>query len=224
MSINRPYTTIASLPRTIPVFPLPGALLLPRGQLPLNIFEPRYLAMVDCAMAGDRIIGMVQPASIVGPDDGSSALHGVGCAGRITRIGETGDGRYVLTLDGIARFHVKQEILVTTPFRQCTVDYCDFEGDLIERAGEDAVDRGTIVATLRRFAEARELQIDWAEIDRANNELLVNALSMISPFGVKEKQALLEARDLRTRGEILVAITELELARGKGPAGSTVLQ
>jgi Lon protease-like protein len=224
MSINRPYTSIEHLPRRIPVFPLPGALLLPRGQLPLNIFEPRYVSMIDAAMAGDRIIGMVQPVNPSGPDVGANTLHEIGCAGRITRIGETGDGRYVLTLDGIARFRILEEIQTATLFRQCLVEFRDFDVDLIDRAGEEAVDRDKVIETLRRFADARDLRVDWTEINRANNELLVNALSMICPFGVKEKQALLEAGDLKTRGDMLVAITELELARGIAPEGTTLLQ
>ena len=224
MSINRPYRTINSLPEVIPVFPLPGAILLPRGQLPLNIFEPRYISMVDSALAGDRIVGMIQPVETAGVDCGANALHPVGCVGRITRIAETGDGRYILTLTGVARFRVLEELEMCTQFRQCRVDYRSFENDLIDRSGENLVDRGKVITTLRRFAEARDLRIDWQEIERASNELLVNALSMISPFGVSEKQALLEAGDLKSRGDVLVAITELELARNNGPQGSKILQ
>lgn len=219
MSINRPYGTIEDLARAIPVFPLPGALLLPRGQLPLNIFEPRYVAMADAALASHRLIGMVQPAAHAGPS--TLDLHSVGCVGRITQIAETGDGRYLITLYGVCRFRIVNEISAITPFRQCEVDYGDFASDLIERAGESDVDRENVVTALRRFAEARKLQVDWKEIDQAHNEMLVNALSMISPFGPEEKQALLEARDLKTRAEVLVAVTEMELARA-GQAPSTL--
>ena len=146
MSINRPYKSIAALPEVIPVFPLPGAILLPRGQLPLNIFEPRYVEMIDAALAGSRIIGMIQPAQSLGQNVGGNILHPVGCTGRITRIAETGDGRYVLTLTGVVRFRVAEELSVSTMFRQCRVDYSQFEYDLIDRAGEEEVDRSKVIS------------------------------------------------------------------------------
>lgn len=217
MSINRPYEKIDELARAIPVFPLPGALLLPRGPMPLNIFEPRYMAMTDAALASHRLIGMVQPAAPHGRrgDD----LHDIGCVGRITQIAETGDGRYLMTLYGVCRFRIVKEIPAITPFRQFEVDYSEFGEDLIERAGENEVDRAKVVSALRRFADAKQMRIDWKEIEQADNELLVNALSMVSPFGVEEKQALLEAVDLKARAEVLVAVTELELARaGQSPS------
>lgn len=213
MSINRPYRTIEELAGVIPVFPLSGALLLPRGQLPLNIFEPRYVAMVDDAIKSHRLIGMVQPVGDIGGDPGRPAIHDVGCVGRITQIAETGDGRYILTLTGVLRFLVEQELTVLTPYRQCRVSYESFSTDLIERAGEERVDRETVIEALRKFAEVRQLRIDWQEIERAHNEMLVNALSMMCPFGAREKQALLEAVDLKARAEVLVAITEMEAAR-----------
>ena len=221
MSINKPYRDPDEMPAVLPVFPLEAALMLPRGQLPLNIFEPRYLAMIDDAMKADRIIGMIQPALVGSSDHGARSLQAVGCAGRLTQIAETGDGRYVITLTGIARFRVIEELSVTTPYRQCRVDFSDFSEDFQPRAGEKAVDREGLVKALRSFATATRLTIDWKAIDEAQNEELVNALAMMSPFGPKEKQALLEAPDLKTRAEVLIAITEIELARGRN-ASSTL--
>lgn len=213
MSMNTPYLGPEQVPDVIPVFPLTGALLLPRGQLPLNIFEPRYLAMVDNVLKGDRIIGLIQPVSE--ETAGAPLLLPVGCAGRLTQFAETGDGRYLVTLTGIARFRILEELPAPTPYRQCRVDFSDFHTDFTPRAGEDSVDRDSVLATLRQFAAANDLQIDWKSIREAPNEALVNALSMMSPYGPMEKQALLEAPDLQRRAEVLVAITESQLARGK---------
>lgn len=216
--MSAPYTSIDSLPASIPVFPLPGALLLPRGQMPLNIFEPRYLTMIDDAMKTNRIIGMVQP-------DGATAsakpsLYVLGCAGRITSFSETGDGRYLVTLTGIARYQIAQELSVITPYRQCRVDFSPYASDLDSAAGEDEVDRDGLMRTLRNFAEAHNFTVDWDGIDDAPNDALVNALSMMSPFGPREKQALLEAADLKTRADVLIAIAEIELARNAGETSS----
>lgn len=210
MSLNESYKNPEALPASFPIFPLAKALLLPRGQLPLNIFEPRYLAMVDDVMKQDRIIGMIQPNP-----DADPALFPVGCAGRITQLAETGDGRYLVTLTGIARFRLLEELEVATPYRQARADFTPFTVDFSPRAGEDEVDRDGLLRTLRSFAESNELQLDWDSILEAPNEALVNALSMMSPFGAKEKQALLEAKDLKGRADVLVAMTEFELARGK---------
>lgn len=213
MSINIPYQGPDELPSVIPVFPLSGALLLPRGQLPLNIFEPRYVAMVDDVLKSHRVIGMVQPDQEA-PDSDPPRLFAVGCAGRLTQVAETGDGRYVLTLTGVARYRIAEEVEAGTPYRQCRVDFAPFREDFLPRAGEEAVDRNALLTTLGNFADANELQIDWHSVQDAPNEALVNALSMMSPYGPREKQALLEAPDLRTRAEVLVAITEVVLARG----------
>jgi hypothetical protein len=212
--MNTSYLGPEQVPNVIPVFPLAGALLLPRGQLPLNIFEPRYLAMIDDALKADRVIGLIQPASEEA-SSGVPALLSVGCAGRLTQFAETGDGRYLVTLTGIARFRIVEEIAAPTPYRQCRVDFSAFHADFTPREGEDAVDRDSVLATLRQFADANDLQIDWQSIREAPNEALVNALSMMSPYGPREKQALLEAPNLRRRAEVLVAITESQLARGK---------
>ena len=210
MSSNVAYSGPQEMPETVPVFPLSGALLLPRGQMPLNIFEPRYMAMVDHAMQRDRLIGIVQP----NPDKGDTGqLYSVGCVGRITQLAETGDGRYHLTLTGIARFKIVNEAKTITPFMQYAVDWVPFLHDYTARYGEDAVDRSSVMQALRSFSEANDVPVDWDSVKDAPNEALVNALSMMCPYGVREKQALLEAADLKSRGEMLVAITEMELAK-----------
>ncbi|MGL4440170.1 MAG: LON peptidase substrate-binding domain-containing protein [Bosea sp. (in: a-proteobacteria)] len=224
MSMNAVYHGPGDCPSIIPLFPLPGALLLPRGQMPLNIFEPRYLAMIDDAMKSHRLIGVIQP-----DDDASDstrltpALYRIGCIGRITQLAETGDGRYLLTLTGVARFQLVDELRAVTPYRQATVSYDGFTKDFEARAGEDQVDRVNLLKALKEFALANELKIDWKGVNEAPNEALVNALSMMAPFGAREKQALLEASDLKTRADMLIAITEMELARG-GSDSDTTLQ
>src|SRR5215208_544720 len=196
MGMNAVYRGPEDCPSVIPVFPLPGALLLPRGQMPLNIFEPRYLAMVDEVLKTNRIIGMVQPDADNDPLANVPKLYRVGCAGRITQFAETGDGRYLITLIGIARFRIEEEAPTTLPFRLCRVTFLTFAADFVARAGEDEVDRAAVLKALRAFAEATDLKLDWKGVEQAPNEALVNALSMMSPFGPKEKQALLEAPDL----------------------------
>jgi uncharacterized protein len=223
MPINAPYHDAAELPETISVFPLAGALLLPRGQMPLNIFEPRYLALIDDALRGNRLIGMIQPDTShdTSPDKSSHgdnpSLFRIGALGRITQFGETGDGRYMIELTGICRFRTLEEIRVETPYRQFRVTYESFDGDLVARMGEDDVDREALLRVLSDFLKANNLKADWDGIEKAPNEALVNALAMMSPFGVPEKQALLEAADLKTRAEILIAVTEMELAKNNTP-------
>lgn len=212
--MNVAYKTVAELPTVLPIFPLPGALLLPRGQMPLNIFEPRYLAMVDDAMKTHRIVGMVQPDGGEGRE--RPTLHLLGCAGKITSFAETGDGRYLITLTGVARYHIEEELTVITPYRQCRVDFGGYAADLDEDAQQGAVDREGLLRTLRDFAKAHDLSVDWDGVDDAPNDVLVNALSMMSPFGPREKQALLEAADLKTRADVLIAIAEVELRREGG--------
>lgn len=223
MPMNASYRGPADLPHVIPVFPLPGALLLPRGQMPLNIFEPRYLAMIDDALRdGHRLIGMIQPDPAQAADDDTPPLYRVGCVGRITQLAESGDGRYLIELTGIARFEIEEELTVATSYRQCRVTYT-FLDDFEPRKGEAAVDREALLKALREFLEANNLKADWDGIEKAPNEALVNALAMMSPYGAPEKQALLEAKDLKTRAEILVAVTEIELAK-KNTDGETKLQ
>jgi Lon protease-like protein len=213
MSVNKPYVRPEELPSVIPVFPLSGVLLLPRSELPLTIFEPRYMAMIDDALLAHRIIGIIQPQDGL-QSKAATGLCEVGCAGRITQFAETGDGRYIISLTGIARFRVVQELTVLTAYRQCEVDLTAFARDFVPRAGENEVNRAEVLRTLREFAKANSLKIDWKGIENTPNEPLVNELSMLSPFGPREKQALLEAKDLRYRAEVLVAMTEIELARG----------
>jgi len=224
MPMNAQYRGPIEMPGVIPVFPLPGALLLPRGQMPLNIFEPRYLAMVDDALRdGHRLIGMIQPDVAHAGSTDKPSLYKIGCVGRITQLAESGDGRYLIELTGVARFRIEEELKVATPYRQCRVTYAPFADDFIARKGENAVDRTALLAALTDFLKANDLKADWEGIERAPNEALVNALAMMSPYGTAEKQALLEAPDLKTRAEVLIAITEIELAK-KNTEGEPQLQ
>jgi Lon protease-like protein len=202
------------MPRLMPVFPLAGALLLPRRPIQLTIFEPRYLAMLDDALSGERLIGMIQPNAGDETEEPAPALYPIGCAGRIVQYAEIGDDRCFLTLMGVARFRVAEERATATPYRLVRPDFSDFAEDFEEGLGETTVDRKSLVEALRAFAEANEIKIDWDDVDKASNETLVNGLAMLSPYGAKEKQALLEAADLKSRAEILVAISQMQLARG----------
>jgi Lon protease-like protein len=221
--MNVVYDGPSDLPDAIPVFPLTGALLLPRGQMPLNIFEPRYVQMVDAALRGTRLIGMIQPEADQEPDATAPKLYRVGCVGRIVQFAETGDGRYLISLAGVSRFAVEEELATTTPYRQCRITAAPFASDFKPRLGEEEVDREAVVAALAKFTEATGLKIDWDGVEKAPNEALVNALSMMAPFGTREKQALLEAPDLKIRAETLVAITEMELTK-TDPGSQTTLQ
>jgi Lon protease-like protein len=218
---NAHYRLVSDLPATVPVFPLLEALLLPGGRMPLNVFEPRYLQLVDDAMRGARIIGMVQPAL-----DGSKRhddepeLCQVGCMGRIISLSETGDGRYLISLQGICRYRILQELAVRTPFRQCRI--APFVGDLEEDRGAGEVNRPALLKAFRAYLQANELEADWESVSRADNTMLVNALSMMAPYGAAEKQALLEAPDLKTRADTLIAITEMTLARDNDDFGSSL--
>jgi Lon protease-like protein len=215
------YRGPADMPETIPVFPLTGALLLPRGRLPLNIFEPRYLAMTEDAMSGARIIGMIQPEK---PEASTPPpLFPVGCAGRIVSYEETADGRILLTLSGVSRFRLRDELNVGTLYRQCRVDFTEFAGDFAADPTGASVDRQALLQTLRNYLETNRIEADWSGIRDAPIEALVNGLSMMSPFGTREKQALLEAADLKSRADLLIAITEFSLAE-PGEDGETSLQ
>lgn len=224
MPMNATYRQPGDLAEVIPVFPLAGALLLPRGQMPLNIFEPRYIVMIDDALRlTHRLIGMIQPDTAhPGPEERPN-LYRVGCVGRITQLAESGDGRYLIQLTGIVRYRIVEELVVPTPYRQCRVHYNDFIDDFTARKGESAVDRPHLLQALRQFLEVNNLKADWDGIENAPNEALVNALAMMSPYGPAEKQALLEAPDLKTRADILIAMTEIELAK-KNTGGETPLQ
>ncbi|MBI1622820.1 LON peptidase substrate-binding domain-containing protein [Aquamicrobium zhengzhouense] len=218
---NARYRTADDLPETVIVFPLETALLLPGGRMPLNIFEPRYLEMVDHALRHDRLIGMIQPR-LDGAlrEDGEPELCDVGCIGRITSFAETGDGRYLISLQGVCRFRVSSELHVKTPFRQCRIS--SFLTDLDADAGAADVDRPALLKAFRAYLKANELDADWDSVSRAENATLVNALSMMAPYGPAEKQALLEAPDLKTRAETLIAITEIALARNDDEFGTSL--
>ncbi len=217
MAGNKRYESAADLPDRVPVFPLAGALLLPSGQMPLNIFEPRYIAMIDAAMAGDRLVGMIQPALDASEGAAVPPLCDVGCLGRITQFSETGDGRYGIMLTGVCRFRVAEELAVDTPFRQCRISVDGFS-DLSEpRGGEDAVDRSALLRTLRDYLAANDLEADWEGVNRASNASLVTALSMMSPWGPPEKQALLKSPDHAARARTLIAIAEMALAGANAP-------
>ncbi|MEM7296056.1 MAG: LON peptidase substrate-binding domain-containing protein [Pseudomonadota bacterium] len=202
------------LPETIPVFPLPGALLLPRARLPLHIFEPRYLAMLDdCLKTSHRLIGMVQPYEAPG---GESKLHRIGCAGRVTAFSETEDGRYMVTLSGVSRYRVQQEVSGFAPYRRCEVAWDGFERDMGGAEKDTGFDRGQFMGLLRRFFEDRQLSTDWDTLSEAEDELLLNSLSMLCPFEPEDKQALLEAPSLSTRRETLITLIEFALRSGSG--------
>jgi len=204
------YIRAADLPQVIPVFPLSGVLLLPRGQLPLNIFEPRYLNMVDDAMAGDRIIGMIQPTGGLGP---LPSLSPIGCAGRITSFNETSDGRYLITLTGVARYRIITELPTQAPYRQVRAAFETWEGDLTAPpAGEGGLDREGFLDALKAYLETRGLDIDWDTAETAPPEALVNSLAMALPFEPSEKQALLEAANLDARAEVLTALMRIGAA------------
>ena len=204
------YVHLGDLPATLPVFPLTGVLLLPRGLLPLNVFEPRYLAMIDAAFTGSRLIGMIQPTMHEDKNLRPPLSH-VGCAGRITSYQETDDGRYVIALTGICRFAVAEELQVETPYRQIRPDYAPFAGDLVENVNAQDFPRDRLAVALRDYLSQRDLKADWESVMSAPAESLVNALSMTCPFEPAEKQALLEARTLPERADTLVAL--LEMAR-----------
>ncbi|WP_370160259.1 LON peptidase substrate-binding domain-containing protein [Limimaricola soesokkakensis] len=206
--------TGADLPDTIPVFPLPGALLLPRARLPLHIFEPRYLAMVEDVMkTPERLIGMIQPYE---SPSGEVRLHDIGCAGRLTAFSETEDGRYMITLAGVSRFRIRREVEGFTPYRRCAVDWSGFERDRGAVEADPGMRRDQFLKLLARFFDEQGLQTDWENLREAEDELLINSLSMLCPFDCEERQALLEAPDLPGRRETLVTLIEFALRGGSG--------
>ncbi|PWE33505.1 ATP-dependent protease [Maritimibacter sp. 55A14] len=208
--MNRP-----DLPDSIPVFPLPGALLLPRARLPLHIFEPRYLAMLDDTLkTPHRLIGMVQPQEV--PHRAERRLHSIGCAGRVTAFSETEDGRYMITLTGKSRFRIREEIAGFSPYRRADVSWNGFERDLGGPEQDEDFDREGFMAQLCRYFEEAGLSTDWDSMKGAENELLINSLSMLCPFDPEEKQALLEAPCLKTRRETLVTLIEFALHGQQG--------
>ncbi len=214
------YKTATDLPQVIPVFPLNGALLLPGGVLPLQIFEPRYLNMVDDAMAGDRMIGMVQTRA--GGDAERPRLARVGCAGRITSYSEAGDGRYMIALTGVSRFEAGAELGLPTPYRQVRAVYDLFAEDLaVDDDAELEFDRAPFLNLLRRYLDQRQLGVEWEAVNAAPGPALINSLCMALPFGAPEKQALLEAPGLDERRVTLQALLEIEAAATRDDGNDT---
>lgn len=225
---NATYACAEDISGQVPVFPLSGALLLPGGQMPLNIFEPRYLAMIDDALCGNRLIGMVQPRFDQAEADQAAenqerdrpSLCEIGCLGRITAFQESGDSRYLINLSGICRYRIVRELEGRHGYRRCEVAV--FATEFARTEDGTGVDRETLLATFRKYLKANDLEADWKSIREASNETLVTALCMMSPYGPAEKQALLEADDLKTRAETLIAITEIALARNSTDNGTSL--
>ena len=215
---NARYLKPADLPQSVAVFPLSGALLLPGGQLPLNIFEPRYLAMFDAAVSGNRLIGMIQPA--MGEAADSTQLSHMGCLGRITSFTETGDGRYIASLTGICRFRLIDEISGHHPYRSFHI--APFVADLKSEDEEGTVDRAALLAAFKAYLEANKLEADWESVERASNLTLVNSLSMMAPFEPAEKQALLEAPSDAERAATLLALLQMGAMQQDTPGGRSV--
>ncbi len=202
-----------TLPEVIPVFPLPGALLLPRSNLPLHVFEPRYLAMLDDVLkTPERLIGMIQPLSIPGREE--TTLTTIGCAGRITQFTETDDGRYMITLTGVSRYRVLSEVEGFTPYRRAEVSWDSFEQDTGPEEHDPSFDRPRFLELLERYFTSKGLNTDWETLQEAGDELLVNSLSMLLEFAPEDKQALLEAPSLLTRRETLITLIEFALHGG----------
>ena len=211
MKSLKEYNNTAELPPKLSVFPLPGALLLPRTQLPLNIFEPRYLEMIDDALSSNRLIAMIQTQA-----DNNGRLFKVGCVGKIISYNELTNNRMLITLSGVCRFSVGQELEVVTPYRQFQVDYKEFSNDLIKGFDEENVDREKLQLCLKKYLDHNNLDVDWESIKNSPTELLVNSLCLLSPYRPEEKQALLEAKTLSERNEILIAMTEMSMSSESG--------
>jgi uncharacterized protein len=206
------------LPDIIPIFPLTGVLLLPRGRLPLNIFEPRYLAMTRDALGGERLIGMIQPSD---PGEGgmNPAVYPIGCAGRITSFSETDDGRYLITLTGTSRFRIREELPLLSGYRRVVPDWSAFAGDL--DPAEPRFDRERLVRELKAYFAQRQIEADWSLIDKTPSEHLVSSIAMLCPFAPSEKQALLEAADLNARAELLTALVEMASVTATAEGGAS---
>ena len=216
------YRGPADLPRSIAVFPLRRAILLPRAGLPLNVFEPRYLAMLDDVMSGSRVLGIVQPASGDSDESPTGKTAPLRRVGRVTAYQELDDGRLGIALTGIARCALEGEVASPKPYRTFTVGFGPYLDDFVAGSGEDDVDRQSLLAALKTYLEARGQRADWSAISKSSSESLVNMLALASPYGAEEKQALLEASTLKARAEALIALAEMELATGAGGSGSTL--
>jgi Lon protease-like protein len=200
------YRKPADLPQTIALFPLSNALLFPRTVLSLNVFEPRYLNMVDDALAGERLIGMIQPAA-GDENDPAPELSEIGTLGRITMFSETDDGRYLITLTGVSRFTLEREIKAGTPYRQALVSYDQFGDDFTPSSG-GAIDRPALIRSLKGYAALHGFQVDWNAVEQAPTEIIVNMAAQLCPFDPVAKQALLEAQTLEDRCRTLIALLE----------------
>ena len=224
MGVTDHYRKITDIPQRIPLFPLQEAILLPRTNLPLNIFEPRYLNMVDDALAGGRLIGMIQPVVsdliAMRPEDDDVSLRNVGCVGRVTAFQESEDGHNLITLTGICRFDTDVELAGDTPYRMWDVRYDRFKTDIVPGLGEDEIDRDHLLSVLKEYLKVNSLEADWSSIRKSSNEFLVNTLSIISPYGPEEKQALLEADNLKARADVLIALAQMELAAPDDGSGT----
>lgn len=216
--MTRHYRSVADLSTTIPVFPLSGALLLPHAPLPLNIFEPRYLAMIDAALGSSRLVGMIQPEGATERDVPAPPIYKTGCVGRLTSYSETEDGRYLITLTGVCRFHVDQELDVTTPYRQVIASYAGFDEDLQLTDNERILDRERLMTALQHYFNSNDLRGDWDSIQKAPAETLINSLAMICPFAPTEKQALLEAATPADRADVLITLIEMAGAADTNPS------
>ncbi|MGH6933637.1 MAG: LON peptidase substrate-binding domain-containing protein [Dongiaceae bacterium] len=199
--------TFDALPATLPIFPLPGAVLLPRGKLPLNIFEPRYLAMTRDALASDRLIGMIQPTEPES-DDRPQELYKTGCAGRITTFSETDDGRYLVTLTGLCRFGIEREVPSVSGYRRVMPDFQPYRSDMEDSPAAE-IARESLLSVLKIYLKAQNISVDWKAIADTPDDWLVTLLAMMCPFEVNEKQALLEAKDTNERAHVLTALLEL---------------
>ena len=209
----------ADLPDVLPIFPLPGAIVLPRGHLPLQIFEPRYLTMLeDVLKTSHRLIGMIQPLK----SEGETRLHTIGSAGRVSSFAETDDGRYMITLTGISRYKIKEEIEGFTAYRRARVNWDDFSSDLARQQQNKAFQRDEFLILLRRYLSAHELSTDWDNLKEAGEEMLINSLSMMCPFEPEDKQALLEAPSLIDRSKTLVTLMDYALLSGSGGSGDVM--
>lgn len=212
------HPSAGDLPEEIAVFPLSGALLLPRGRLPLNIFEPRYLAMVQDSLAQGRMFGMIQPEPGAPRGETGPGLYRIGCLGRVVSFSETEDGRLLITLAGVIRFQVIEELEMRRGYRRVRADYGNFYGDLHTGEARAGVDRGALVGALRPFFKAHSIDANWEAVENTEDAALVLTLSMVCPFEVREKQALLEAPTPEARAQMLVALLEMG---AHGPAGDT---
>ncbi len=206
MTISSDQSLLSGLPTRFPVFPLAGAVLLPGGNLPLNIFEPRYLQMIKDAERADKIIGMIQPNGRLSDDQ--PELYPVGCIGRITSFESTDDGRYLITLTGVCRFEVVQELTVATPYRQVVASFERWQDDLQPPTPEDSL-RPCLTEALRRYFAVHDISVDWDQIELAPLSGLLTSLAMICPFEPPEKQALLEAPDPDQLGKTLVSLLQM---------------